>query len=255
MLTVFPIPAFQDNYIWALHNTKFALLVDPGDPTPCRRYLESHDLQLIAILNTHHHSDHTGGNVELALQYKPRIIGPLMETIPACSEQVTDGDSLHIPELALQFQVIATPGHTQGHVSYYGTNRLFCGDTLFACGCGRLFEGTPGMMLDSLERLLHLPDTTQVFCAHEYTVSNIRFAKTVDSANRALLERETVETAKRRQGLPTLPSVLALEKATNPFLRCHEAALTQSAERYLKHKSRSTVETFAAIREMKDHFQ
>jgi hydroxyacylglutathione hydrolase len=255
MLTVFPIPAFQDNYIWALHNTKFAVLVDPGDPTPCRRYLESHDLQLIAILNTHHHSDHTGGNANLALQYKPRIIGPLTETIPASTENVTDGDKVRIPDLGLEFQVIATPGHTLGHVSYYGSNRLFCGDTLFACGCGRLFEGNPGMMLDSLERLLRLPDTTEVFCAHEYTLSNIRFARTVDNANRALLEREMVEAAKTRQGLPTLPSVLSLEKATNPFLRCHEPALVQSAERYLKRRSNSTVETFAAIREMKNHFQ
>lgn len=255
MLTVFPIPAFQDNYIWTIHNTRFALLVDPGDPIPCLNYLQAHGLQLLAILNTHHHSDHTAGNLQLAARYQPRVIGPATEAIPACTEKVTDGSTLDIPELGLQFQIIATPGHTLGHVAYYGANRLFCGDTLFACGCGRLFEGTPEMMHASLASLSLLPDSTEIFCAHEYTLSNIRFAITIDGDNPALIEREIVEKAKRHQRLPTLPSTLALEKATNPFLRCHENALVLAAERYLKHRPVNTVETFAAIREMKDHFQ
>jgi hydroxyacylglutathione hydrolase len=255
MLTVFPIPAFQDNYIWALHNDRYSILVDPGDATPCLDYLEARKLQLVAILNTHHHADHTGGNNQLASRYHSRIIGPATETIPARTEKVTDNDTVSIPELGLQFQVIATPGHTLGHVSYYGANRLFCGDTLFACGCGRLFEGTPEMMLASLESLMQLPDSTEIFCAHEYTLSNIRFAKTVDMDNSTLTEREAAEKSKRQRGLPTLPSTLALEKATNPFLRCQEKALVQAAERYLKHPPRNTVETFAAIREMKNHFQ
>lgn len=255
MLTVFPIPAFQDNYIWALHNDCHSILVDPGDATPCIDYLDARKLQLVAMLNTHHHADHTGGNLELAARYHPRIIGPAIETIPARTEQVTGNDTVSIPELGLRFQVIATPGHTLGHVSYYGANRLFCGDTLFACGCGRLFEGTPEMMLASLESLMQLPDSTEIFCAHEYTLSNIRFAKTVDPDNSALPEREASEKSKRHRGRPTLPSTLALEKATNPFLRCPEKALAQTAERYLKHPPRNTVETFAAIREMKNHFQ
>lgn len=255
MLTVFPIPAFQDNYIWVLHNDRFAILVDPGDATPCVDYLTACELELVAILNTHHHADHTGGNPELAARYYCRIIGPASEHIPACTERVKGGDTAVIPELDLQFQVIATPGHTLGHIAYYGANRLFCGDTLFACGCGRLFEGTPDMMLASLESLSRLPDSTEIFCAHEYTLSNIRFAKTVDGDNPALFEREMAETAKRQQGLPTLPSTLALEKATNPFLRCHEKALARAAERYLKHASPNTVEIFAAIRKMKDQFQ
>ena len=255
MLTVFPIPALQDNYIWALHNDRFAILVDPGDPSPCIDYLSVRKLALVAILTTHHHVDHTGGNLELATRYHPRIIGPAIENIPARTEKVTGGDTVVIPELALQFQVIATPGHTLGHISYYGANRLFCGDTLFACGCGRLFEGAPEAMLASLESLAQLPDSTEIFCAHEYTLSNIRFAKTVDADNTALLKREITEKAKRYQRHSTLPSTLALEKATNPFLRCHENALVQAAERYLKHRPRNTVETFAAIREMKNHFQ
>ncbi len=255
MLTVFPIPAFQDNYIWALHNDRFAILVDPGDPSPCIGYLSTRKLALVAILTTHHHADHTGGNLELATRYHPRIIGPAIENIPAITEKVTGGDTVFISELGLHFQVIATPGHTLGHISYYGANRLFCGDTLFACGCGRLFEGTPEMMHASLQSLALLPDSTEIFCAHEYTLSNIRFAKTVDADNAALLDREIFEKAKRHQRLSTLPSTLALEKATNPFLRCHENALDQAAERYLKHRPRNTVETFAALREMKNHFQ
>jgi len=255
MLTVFPIPAFQDNYIWALHNDRYSILVDPGDATPCLDYLEARKLQLVAILNTHHHADHTGGNNQLAARYHSRVIGPAIENIPACTEKITARSQIAIPELDIQFQVLATSGHTLGHVSYYGANRLFCGDTLFACGCGRLFEGTPEMMLASLESLMQLPDSTEIFCAHEYTLSNIRFAKTVDMDNSTLTEREAAEKSKRQRGLPTLPSTLALEKATNPFLRCQEKALVQAAERYLKHPPRNTVETFAAIREMKNHFQ
>jgi hydroxyacylglutathione hydrolase len=255
MLTVIPIPAFQDNYIWALHNDRFSILVDPGDATPCLDYLETRKLQLVAILNTHHHADHTGGNHQLAARHHPRIIGPANESIPCRTEKAVSGQIVDIPELDLQYKVLATPGHTLGHVSYYGANRLFCGDTLFACGCGRLFEGTPEMMLASLESLMQLPDSTEIFCAHEYTLNNLRFALTVDGQNTALLERQATETAKRQLRLPTLPSTLALEKSTNPFLRCDKPSLTQAAERYLKRSSLNTVEIFAAIRKMKDQFQ
>lgn len=254
MLTVFPIPAFQDNYIWVLHNSQHAVLIDPGDAAPCLDYLETHDLLLTAILITHHHSDHTGGIHSLSRHYQTRIICPSNENIPGCTEKVINQDHVDIPELNLHFQVISTPGHTLGHVAYYGSNRLFCGDTLFACGCGRLFEGTPAMMHMSLQRLAHLPDPTEVYCAHEYTLSNIRFAKSVDSDNQDLIQREAAESAKLRQGNPTLPTTMALEKATNPFLRCHEIALGQAAERYLKRPPADAVETFAALREMKNQF-
>ena len=255
MLTVFPIPAFKDNYIWALHNDRYALLVDPGDPAPCIEFLRQRNLRLAAILNTHHHGDHTGGNNLLAQMFAPRIVGPADEDIPSRTEIATDNSIIGIPELDLQFQVIATPGHTLGHVSYYGANRLFCGDTLFGCGCGRLFEGTPGVMFDSLARLAQLPADTAIHCAHEYTLDNIRFALAVDPANPSLLTRQADDKRKRAEGRPTLPSELALEKATNPFLRCTEPALWQAAKRHLQRPPASAVEVFAALRGMKDHFQ
>lgn len=252
MLTVTPIPAFQDNYIWALHDKRCAVLVDPGDAAPCIAFLEQHDLNLVAILITHHHADHAGGNVQLCARYHPRIIGPARESIPGLTSLVSGGDAVTIPELGLEFAVIDTPGHTLGHITYYGNGRLFCGDTLFACGCGRLFEGTPAMMVSSLNKISQLPDHTEVFCAHEYTLSNIRFAKTVDGENPALLEREFREQARRNRGQPTLPSTLMLEKATNPFLRCREPALKRAAQAWLKRPARDAVEVFAALRQAKD---
>lgn len=254
MLTVTSIPAFQDNYIWALHDKRHAVLVDPGDAAPCIAFLEKHGLNLAAILTTHHHADHAGGNVRLAARYHPRIIGPARENIPGQTEPVSGGDTVTVSELGLQFSVIDTPGHTLDHIAYYGNGRLFCGDTLFACGCGRLFEGTPAMLASSLNKISQLPDHTEVFCAHEYTLSNIRFAKTVDGENSALIERERREQARRNQGQPTLPSTLMLEKATNPFLRCHEPALKRAAEALLKRPARDAVEVFAALRQAKDVF-
>ena len=254
MLTVTPIPAFSDNYIWALHDARAAVLVDPGDAAPCMEFLQTHSLALVAILVTHHHGDHVGGVCELAARYRPVVHAPARERIRCATDGVGGGDTVVIDALGLQFEVIDTPGHTLGHVAYYGGGRLFCGDTLFACGCGRLFEGTPEIMTESLNKLAQLPDDTLVFCAHEYTISNIRFAKTVDGANPALLERETRDQASRRRGLPTLPATLALEKATNPFLRCGEPALIQAVESRLKRPPRDAVEVFATLRQAKDVF-
>lgn len=254
MLNVTPIPAFDDNYIWALHDECDALLVDPGDAAPSVEFLASRKLNLVAILSTHHHGDHVGGNVELASRYNVQIYGPATENIPGLTRAVKDGDSFSIPQLGLDFRVIAMPGHTLGHLAYYDGSRLFCGDTLFACGCGRLFEGTPEMMAESLGKILALPETTQIFCAHEYTLSNIRFARSVDGSNPALIERDRVEQARRRAGQPTLPTTLELEKATNPFLRCSEPALARAAELRLKHAPRDAVEVFAVLRRAKDQF-
>jgi hydroxyacylglutathione hydrolase len=254
MMKVTPIPAFNDNYIWALHDERYAVLVDPGDAAPCMEFLAARGLNLISILVTHHHGDHVGGNAALAARYHPRVHGPSREQIPAMTHPLAAGDSVAIAELGLQFSVIGTPGHTLGHVSYYGGGRLFCGDTLFACGCGRLFEGTPAMMAESLNKLAQLPDNTEVYCAHEYTLSNIRFAKTVDPDNPDLLERESMDRLRRGQGQPTLPSTLALEKATNPFLRCQEPALIHAAESRLKRPVRDAVEVFAVLRQAKDIF-
>lgn len=254
MLSVTPIPAFNDNYIWALHDTLNAVLVDPGDAAPSRAFLESRGLNLSAILVTHHHRDHAGGIGELASRYRPRVFGPAREPIPGVTDPIAGGDRITIGATALVFDVIDTPGHTLGHVAYYGNGRLFSGDTLFACGCGRLFEGTPAMMMESLDRLAQLPDDTLVFCAHEYTLSNIRFARTVDGGNPSLLAREKHAQALRQKGLPTVPSSLALEKATNPFLRCREPALAHAAEVRLKRPPRDAVEVFAALRHAKDEF-
>ncbi len=254
MLTVTPIPAFNDNYIWALHDACDAVLVDPGDAAPCLEFLETRGLTLTAILVTHHHGDHVGGICELASRYRPRIYGPSRESVPCITDRVSGGDTVAMDGIGLQFSVIDTPGHTLGHVAYYGSGRLFCGDTLFACGCGRLFEGTPAMMAASLDKLAQLPDDTQVFCAHEYTLSNIRFAKSVDGGNPALLEREKRDQELRRNGRPTLPSTLALEKATNPFLRCGEPGLIRAAEARLKRSPHDAVEVFAVLRRAKDAF-
>lgn len=254
MLTVTPIPAFNDNYIWALHDARDAVLVDPGDATPCIEFLQAGGLNLVSILVTHHHGDHAGGICDLAAHYHPKVYAPSRERIPCVTDSVSGGDTVAIDSLGLQFRVIDTPGHTLGHVVYHGDGRLFCGDTLFACGCGRLFEGTAVMMAASLSRLAQLPDDTRIYCAHEYTLSNIRFAKTVDGGNSALLERELRDQELRRRGLPTLPSTMALEKATNPFLRCEEPALIRAAESRLKRPPRDAVEVFAALRQAKDVF-
>lgn len=254
MLTVTPIPAFNDNYIWALSNARDVVLVDPGDAAPCMAFLESHRLNLTAILVTHHHGDHVGGLAQLVARYRPRIYGPEQENILATTNPVAGGDIIHIENPALEFSIIATPGHTLGHIAYFGEGMLFCGDTLFACGCGRLFEGTPAMMAASLNKIAQLPDETKIFCAHEYTLGNIRFAKSVDAGNPALIEREKHDQALREAGQATLPSTLALEKATNPFLRCHEPALIRAAQAMLKRSPRDAVEVFAALRRAKDVF-
>lgn len=252
MLTTLPLPAFADNYIWVLHDGRHAVAVDPGDPAPLEAFLDAHQLKLAAVLITHHHRDHTGGNARLRQRRNCAIYAPKNPAIPAVTHVVGGGDRVRIAELDLQFDVIATPGHTLDHVSYVGADHLFCGDTVFGCGCGKLFEGTPAMMAASLDAILALPDGTRMCCAHEYTLSNIDFAKTIDGDNPALLARERADRARRDQGLPTLPSTLALEKATNPFLRFHEAHMFAFAARYLNNPGPTSAQVFGAIRAAKD---
>lgn len=252
MLTLIPLPAFEDNYIWVLHDGHHAVAVDPGDPDPLIAYLDAHRLVLTAIFITHHHRDHTGGNTRLRQRYNCAIYSPDNPRIPAVTHVLRDGDVLSLDAPALRFDVLATPGHTLDHISYVGHGTLFCGDTVFGCGCGKLFEGTPEMMAASLDAILALPDTTQVCCAHEYTLSNIAFAKTVDGDNPALLQREHDDHARRAQHRPTLPSTLGLEKATNPFLRFHHPDMRAFAAEYLNRPQPSPAEVFGAIRAAKD---
>jgi hydroxyacylglutathione hydrolase len=252
MLTLIPLPAFDDNYIWVLHDGQHAIAVDPGDPAPLEAFLDAQQLVLTAVLITHHHRDHTGGNVLLRQRHDCAIYGPDNPRIPALTHIVHGGDTLDLAKPALHFDVLATPGHTLDHISYIGHGNLFCGDTVFGCGCGKLFEGTPAMMAASLDALLALPDATRVCCAHEYTLSNIDFAKTIDGGNPALLERERADRELRAHGRPTLPSTLALEKATNPFLRFHDPDMTAFAARYLNRPHPAPAEVFGAIRAAKD---
>ncbi|HTP61530.1 MAG TPA: hydroxyacylglutathione hydrolase [Burkholderiales bacterium] len=259
MLEIVPLPAFKDNYIWTLRSGKRAAVVDPGEARPVQAYLAREGLELVAILATHHHADHVGGIAELVGNSKLPVFGPKGEPIPALTNPLGQGDKFEIPALgasptapAPSFTVLDIPGHTRAHIAYYGLGSLFCGDTLFACGCGRVFEGTAAQMLESLSKLAALPDETRVYCGHEYTLANIRFARAVDPHNKLLAAREERAQRQRDAGLPTLPSTLGEERATNPFLRCAEPAVVESANKYLGARVADPVRVFAAIRDWKN---
>ncbi len=224
MLTLIPLPAFEDNYIWVLHDGQHAVAVDPGDPAPLIAFLDAHQLVLTAVLITHHHRDHTGGNTTLRQRYNCAIYAPDNPRIPAITHILQRRRHLEPDQPRACISIfLATPGHTLDHISYVGHGSLFCGDTVFGCGCGKLFEGTPAMMAASLDAILTLPDATRVCCAHEYTLSNIDFAKTIDGTIRLCLNANETTATARANDQPTLPSTLALEKATNPFLRFHDS--------------------------------
>ncbi len=254
MINVHPIPAFRDNYIWALHDGTHAAIVDPGDAAPVLEFLCVQKLALCAIIITHHHNDHVGGNRDLLAKYSVPVYGPAGESIDTLTVRLKENDEITISELTLSFKVIEIPGHTAGHIAYVGHGMVFCGDTLFACGCGRLFEGTPAQMHRSLGKLAALPGDTKVYCAHEYTLSNIAFARAVEPDNEALLKREFTEREKRGLGLPTVPSSIALERATNPFMRSEIPSVIAAANQRTNTVHPTPVDVLATIREWKNSF-
>lgn len=245
-----PILAFEDNYIWALRENGHVVVVDPGEAAPVERYLAKVGARLTAILVTHRHGDHIGGIAELVAQHPVPVYGPAREAAEVVTHPLRDGSRVTV--LGVEFDVIEVPGHTLGHVAYYRKGVLFCGDTLFGAGCGRVFEGTLPQMHGSLARLAALPPDTQVYCAHEYTQSCLRFAKTVEPDNAAIDARIAAVAAQRTTGQPSVPSTLAEELATNPFLRWSAPGVIAAATARLGHQPANDAATFGAIRVWRD---
>jgi len=257
-MKLIPLPAFQDNYLWLLHDGQRALVVDPGDAQPVLAYLQRAGLQLDAILVTHHHQDHTGGVDALREATGARVWGPARERIPEPVTRLSEGDAITV--LGLRFDVFDVPGHTAGHIAYYcadigGTPLVFCGDTLFSGGCGRLFEGTPAQMLASLDKLAALPPATRVCCTHEYTLSNLNFAIAVEPDNADLADYRQQCMALRARGEPTLPSSIALEMRINPFLRPRVPAVAHAAHAHDGADENDAVAVFASLRQWKNEFR
>jgi hydroxyacylglutathione hydrolase len=255
MIQISALPAFTDNYIWLLqdHRSQRCAVVDPGDAAPVEAWLDAHpDWVLSDILITHHHHDHVGGVERLKHISGATVYGPASENIPARDVALNDNDTASV--LGWEFDVYAVPGHTLGHIAYYHHGLLFCGDTLFAAGCGRLFEGTPDQMHHSLSRLAALPEDTLVYCTHEYTLSNLKFAAAVEPTNADIAARLEKVTQQRQNGVMTLPSTLALEKLTNPFLRTGETLVKQKVDERAGAQNRAPSEVFAALRAWKDKF-
>lgn len=255
-IKIIPISAFKDNYIWliSIPNTQQVVIVDPGDAVPVLKFLQQHHLNLAGILITHHHWDHSNGIQELLSYYQVPVFGSANETVAGVDHLVQQGDRVAFSELGLAFQVLDIPAHTKGHIAYYGHGIVFTGDTLFTGGCGRLFEGTAEQMVQSLKKLSALPETTQVYCGHEYTENNLRFALTVEPKNQDIQRRMENTKQLRAQNLPTVPSTIHEEKLTNPFLRCVIPAVIQAAAKHAGHVLETPVAVFTTLREWKNNF-
>mgnify|MGYP000430127572 FL=1 len=233
LIHIDPIEAFQDNYIWLIHNDQNSVIVDPGDAGPVISALERKNLNLVAILITHHHADHIGGVIALQEKYPHiKIFAPQKDKYDFVNISLKNGDEINIPELQINYKIIEIPGHTRGHIAYYDKKNLFCGDTLFACGCGKIFDGTHEQMYNSLKKISALPKDTKIYCAHEYTKKNITFALSLDPDDTNLkLRKALVSNIKN-----TIPSSLEEELKTNPFLKC------------------TSLEAFKRLRDLKDQY-
>jgi hydroxyacylglutathione hydrolase len=252
-----PVHAFSDNYIWLVTDppSPAAVVVDPGEASPVLEILHRRKLELGAVLLTHHHGDHVGGVGELVRAHKVPVFGPAHENIGTVDHPVEGGDFVPLPDLGLDLAVLDVPGHTGGHIAYRGPEFALVGDTLFAGGCGRVFEGTPEQMYASLQSLANLPGETLIYCAHEYTITNLEFAREVEPYNEALVQRLEAANAARAGGRPTVPSTIAEELETNPFLRCDTSAVVASAEARAGLDLPAAVDVFAVIRGWKDGWQ
>lgn len=258
MLEIIPLPALgnQNNYIWLLKNkaSNHIAIVDPGESAPLLKKIESESLIPIAILITHHHWDHVNGIADITAKYDIPVYTPKTEVVSGSTHAVGEGDTVVLDELDLTLNILDVPGHTSGAVAYYSDEMVFSGDTLFAAGCGRLFEGTPAQMHTSLSKFKSLADDTLLYCGHEYTVANLQFAATVEPENKAIQERRSQAQKLREKGQPTVPSTLSIEKQTNPFLRCEVDSVINAVSQHSGKKLDGPQDVFAAVRKWKDNF-
>ena len=255
-LTIYALPIFQDNYIWLIIHAKEkkVIAVDPGDAAPLQDFLTHNHLTLAALLITHHHADHTNGITTLAKHFPIPVYGPNNPSIPGITHAVCEPNTITFPFLPGAFAVLDTPGHTIDHIAYCFGDALFCGDTLFSAGCGRIFEGTAEQMYHSLQKIAALPEKTSIYCTHEYTLQNLAFAQTIEPHNQNIALKIQQVTALRAANRPSLPSLLGEEKAINPFLRCHIKEVVQRVEQHVGFTLSTPVNVFKYLREWKNGF-
>jgi len=250
------LPVFSDNYIWLLVNdeNKNVVAVDPGDAKTLANFLIKQNFKLTDILITHHHADHIGGVLDLRKHNSLNVYGPIDETIPGVTHPLQDNQEVHLKSIDIIFKILLIPGHTRGHIAYYNSQHkiLFCGDTLFSAGCGRIFEGTPQQMYESLQKINSLPDDTLIYCTHEYTLSNLKFALSVEPDNIHIKNKIDVVKDKLAKNLPSLPSKLSDERKFNPFLRCDELIIRKSLENIFNEQLNDNLQTFTYLRKLKD---